>query len=426
MLISRQPGTQGSNADYRLVVGGVTYGVDELPTNLSITQTGGSSVGNCMGCTISGTLPYHSNLLTRNSPIYLYTSQTAYDNDTPAYVWFLSDATYLTDYTSFTFTGRDLVGFLDNPYEATPAQGHEIATITQQVAAAENTLAGLCQWSVNIETPNIGTVGALELAASEGWTIKQLLGYIAAFEGANYYMSMTSYPTLTLSKVSVNRSWGAGSTDNYSVISRGINGQLITRVRTFGDGKKELPVYNSDIAAVWRNKDRFFRELRIFDITGQVTPSDAGTFIVETPLATHLSTIKDRVSDPDDPSTWVESGTYTYLTSIFNGFADGYRTFGTTFNCERVKTDGFLVPMIQMVFSELSNEVYYYANSIKYFLTVNGIYAQVSGGGKTLSDYEFLGTNEHEILHRVNIDTVYDTIKITKSGLKAEVPDFEG
>lgn len=428
-MISRQPGTQGSNADYRLVVGGVTYGVDELPTNLSITQTGGSdglSVGNCMGCTISGTLPYHNNLLVRNSPIYLYTSQTAYDNDAPTYIWFLSDATYLTDYTSFTFTGRDVIGFVDNPYEAEPQTGHDIATITQQVSAAATTISRLCGWTVTIDTPNIGTVGALELAASEGWTIKQLLGYIAAFDCANYYMSMEDYPTLRIKKVNVNQSWSAGSTDNYSVISRGINGQSITRVRVFGDGKKELPVYNSDIAALWKSKDKFFRELKIFDITGQVTPSDAGSFIVETPLATHLSTISTELgSDPDDPSTWRESGTYTYLTSIFNGLADGYRTFGTTFSCDRVKTDGFLVPMIQMVFNEPSNEVYYYANNLKYLLTSDGIYAQVSGGGKTLSDYEFLGTNEHDILHRVNIDTVYDTIKITKDGLKAEVPDFE-
>lgn len=429
MLISRQPGTQGSNADYRLVVGGVTYGVDELPTNLSITQTGGSdglSVGNCMGCTISGTLPYHNNSLVRNSPIYLYTSKTAYDNDTPTYIWFLSDATYLTDYTSFTFTGRDVIGFVDNPYEATPAQGHERATITQQVSAAATTISGLCGWTVTIDTPNIGTVGALELAASEGWTIKQLLGYIAAFDCANYYMSMESYPTLRIKKVNVNQSWSAGSTDNYAIIRRGINGQVITRVRAFGDGKKDLPTYDDTAYTIWKSKEMFYRNKKIFDITGIGTPSDAGTFIVETPLATHLNILSDE-SDPDKPSTyvWGEIGTYSYLSStVYNGFVDGYRTFGTTFSCDRVKTNGFLIPMVQMVFNESSNAVYYYANNLKYFLTSDGIYAQVSGGGKTLSDYDFLGTNEQDILRRIDIDTVYDTIKMTKEGLKAEVPDY--
>lgn len=431
MLTSRQPGTQGSNADYRLVVGGVTYGVDELPPNLSITQTGGSdglSVGNCMGCTISGTLPYHNNSFIRNSPIYLYTSESAYNNGTPIYVWFLTDVTYLTDYSSFSFTGRDVIGFVDNPYEAEPQTGHDVATITQQVAAATTTIGRLCGWTVTIDTPNIGTVGALELAASKGWTIKQLLSYIAAFDRANYYMSMENYPTLRIKKINVNQSWSVSDEDDFAVIKRGINGQVITRVRAFGDGKKELPVYNSDAAAAWKNKDRFFRELKIFDITGQVTPSDAGTFIVETPLATHLSTIKSRVSDPDDPSTWVESGTYSYLSSTtYSGFVDGVRTFGTTFSCDAVKTDGFLIPMEQIVFGSASaNEVFYYANNIKYSLTSEGMYAQISGGGKTLSDYEFLGTNEHDILHKVNIDTVYDTIKMTKGGLKAEVPDFEG
>ena len=429
-MISPQPGNRGSNADYRLVVGGVTYGVDELPTNLSITQTGGSdglSVGNCMGCTISGTLPYHNNSFIRNSPIYLYTSETAYNNGTPIYVWFLTDVTYLTDYSSFSFTGRDVIGFVDNLYEAEPTQGHDVATITQQVAAAQTTIGGLCGWTVTIDTPNIGAVGALELEASEGWTIKQLLGYIAAFDCANYYMSMESYPTLRIKKVNVNQSWSAGSNeDNYSVISRGINGQVITRVRVFGDGKKELPTYDDTAYTIWRNKDMFYRSKKIYDITGISTPSDAGTFIVETPLATHLNILSNE-SNPDVPSTyvWGETGTYSYLSStVYSGFIDGYRTFGTTFSCDRVKTNGFLVPMTQVVFKESANAVYYYANNIRYYLTVNGIYAQISGGGKTLSDYEFLGTNEHDILHRVNIGTVYDTVVMTEDGLKAEVPDY--
>ena len=366
------PRLGGRGSNYRLVVGGVEYGVDELPPDLDISADSGASgisVGNCMPCTISGTLIYHDNNLVRNSPIYLYVGET----ETPTYMWFLSDVTISGN--SFRFTGRDVVSFVDNNYDS-------LGTITQQVADAATVISRLCGFNVEIELPNLYSIGSQILEASINWNIRQLLSYVASADNSNYYMSMARFPTLYIEKIP-NSALSISNPDDFAVIEKGINTQTITRVRIFQN--------NRDVPKLEPGEQLYM--YGIFDITGSQTPTDSGTLSFENPLVN-----VDNV------------GLLTHSSRIGN-------SFGTDFNCERVKLDGFIPPLTQLRFGEDPNT--YYANSLKYYLTSQGIYAQISGGGKTLSDYEYVGKTEQDILRKVTTEMPYNTVKITNDGLIA-------
>lgn len=365
----------------------------------------GFSVGNLATVTISGTVPYKNNLVSRNSPILLYVTPPGEQSETLIYVWFMKDYT-VYDNSSITFTGVDVMAYVNNNYainahwiyEENPPPGEppEIIglvydTIGTQFQTAATTLGTLSGITVTINPNSSDAVkGANQGDFQTSWSIKSLLEASAKFDAVNYHTSYTDVSHATLQKVAASET----VITECAPLTVGGSNPTISRVT----------VSSSDSTNI------------AYDYHGQQETTAAGTMVITTPfirLKNRTGSIRPAPDEQYQQQYEVPvSIEPTNCRDLVNG------KFGEVFSCAKVYVGvyEFLTPMTWMLFPEVQTHRFC-LNHAQYQLTTMGIYASVSGGSRNISDYEYVGTTEQRIRNKINLDQAYNEIVMSKDGL---------
>lgn len=359
----------------------------------------GFSVGNLATVTISGTVPYKNNLVSRNSPILLYVTPPGEQSETLIYVWFMKDYT-VYDNSSITFTGVDVMAFVSNNY-AINAQwlynssgeitGLTYDTIGTQFQTAATTLGTLSGITVTINPNSSDTVkGANQGDFQTSWSIKALLEASAKFDAVNYYTSYTSVSTATLVKVA---SASQVITECAPLSVGGLN-PTINRVTVSASDSKDIK----------------------YDYHGQQAATAAGTMTIVTPFIKMYNRQGSIRPAPDEPYETQFQVPIEIEPTNCDDLVDD--KFGEVFSCQKVFVgmSEFLTPMAWMYFPGVQDHRFC-LNHAQYQLTTMGIYASVSGGSRNISDYEYVGTTEKRIRNKIDLDQSYGEIIMTREGL---------
>lgn len=354
----------------------------------------GFSVGNLATVTISGTLPYHNNLIDRNGQINLYLHQT----NQLIYCWFISSATVYNN-SSLNFSGVDVMAYVNNNYAIswteTSAGVTAYDSIGDQFQTAAQTVSDLLpSMSVTIQPNSNGTVNAANQGDFQStWSIKSLLEASAKFDAVNYYTVYSDVSHAVLTKTSL----AYTTVSDYAPLTVGAANPSINRVMV-------SPSDNSE---------------KVYDYTsggGAVTP--AGTMKIVTPF-THLCQLTATVTNPDSGRQEVvnEYPVYIEPTNCRRLLGMG---IGRVFSCQKVYvgTATFFTPMTYLYFSHdtyATNQ--FVLTHAQYQLTTIGIYANVSGTTKTVSDFDFVGTTEKRVRDKMNMNQEYSGIVMQSDGL---------
>lgn len=362
---------RGSSVEYDwiLEVGGVPYTNDEIANDVTIStsvSSEGYSIGNCTSCSISGTLAYKYNDLQKNAFVTLYRK---YSDGTKVlfYQWMLTDYS-VYDKKSVSFSASDAMMFAENAYGMTQSIGHQL-----QVAA--ETITNLSGLTVTIDVPN--NVGTKYVYDVSGWTIRQLLSYVAAVAGSNYKVEIPEYGKANFVLSALD--YVEVSKDNYAPLTIGAADTKISCVDI--RQKNNADPDTSDSTTL--------ESYGIYRVVGSEPVTPAGTLKVISPIA-----------DAD-------CLTSTALSSLIG------KSFGTEFSCPSVKVDRILSPLTQIKFE--GETATFYVSSATYRLTVMGLIASVSGTARALSDYEFVGTTQKDLQQRVALGLAYGSCKITQA-----------
>lgn len=357
------------------------YGNDEISDDLSISVSGseGFVIGQCTSCSISGTLPYKHNTLARNGLITLY-RKIDDDNLQIIYQWYLTS--YTTDgKTEISFSGNDVMAYTENSYLAElpesmkPSSAVSKISIGGQIQTAEEIISRLTNSEITIDMPNSS---GYQTDYSSDWSIRQLLGYAAVWSAKNYSVKILGYAeaSITLSGTT----YFSVSKDDFSKIDMGLEGNNINCVKI---GRTD----NFDPAM---RSGQTLEDYWIYTFGGSTAPTPSGTMTIVCPY------VDDTVKQNSAISSLV-----------------GHNT-GTEFSCENVHTDEILPAYTQIDF-EGYTQTFYLANAT-YKLTPMGIFASMSGGTKSLSDFEFVGATEKSLKSKVAINTDYGNVRISYSG----------
>lgn len=365
----------------------------------------GFSVGNIATTTISGTLPYHQNLIDNNSDIWLYKRS----NNTWAlmYCWFMKNGT-IHDNSSLSFSGVDAAAFTSNNYavgwQTDPDRGVlSYDTIGKQVSETiPTTLSTLCGSTITVTPCNSNTVNTACLVDRQATkSIKSTLEEVAKFDASNYYTRCTSESAATLLKV---QSSGI-SISEYAPLTVGQYNTSIVCVKVRGS-KGTDPVYTYGNAGSARGT---------LDISCAYVDG----------LSTWYTQVEDGVNIKYAQSIKVEPTSYQALVGSGSG---------RVFSCEKayvedsMVTGEFLVPMSYITFTHdtyTGNQ--FILTSAQYFLTSEGVYASLSGSARSVSDFEYVGTTEKDVRNKLDMNRDYGGCMFTwNEGIKwKENPDTE-
>jgi hypothetical protein len=285
------------------------------------------------------------------------------------------------------------MAFTNNEYSISTGD-----TIGTQFTTAMAVMNSLTSAQITIERPNFADVSAVVYDTQSKWTIKSLMESAAKLDCANYYTTCTEY-TMTLKK-NYGDVIGIVNSDDYAPLSKGFSQVPINFVRLF---QTDMEIPTPNIA-----EGETLADYGIFEVTvGSGQPTIASTMKIVSPLI--------QVEYTQQGSTYIPIPNIdtSYFSTMFNG-----KTFGTEFSCSTVKTpnNSFMAPMSRITFgSDLVTE--YYLCNADYFLTTAGIYASISGTGKPLSDYEYVGETAVSIRKKVELEHNYNGSYITADGI---------
>lgn len=354
---------------------------------MSISVSGGSdgfTIGQCSSCSISGKVLYKYNDMQKNGFITLYRKMP---NDTLdiIYQWYITSFT-IENEDVINFSGNDIMAFAENSYlneipeELKPSLDTDDSifkttiSIGAQIQTAEKILSRLSGSNITIEMPSSSSK---ETSYESGWSIRQMLGYAALWQAANYCVEIQDFGKARLTCTNIN--YISVNKDNYAPLTVGLQGNVIDCVK----------ISRNDNTEPTMRKGQTLEDYYIYTFTGDLEPTPAGTLNIVCPYV-------------DDTAK-----SNTALKSLVG------KSYGAEYQCNSVKLDCILPPFTQINFDG-DNRTFYISNA-SYKLTTMGIYAQVSGDTKSLSDFEFIGTTEKELKSRVSLDTSYGIAKITTS-----------
>lgn len=367
----------GGGWEYILELGGIRYGNDEISQDLSISVSGSSdgfSIGQCTSCSISGTVQYKYNTLGKNGLITLY-KKISEDNLEIIYQWYITS--YTTDgKTEINFTGNDVMAFTENSYlseipkSMIPPSGTAKITIGNQIQVAQQVISRLTSSEITIEMPNSSSY---ETEYSSGWSIRQLLGYAAVWSAKNYSVKILGQRKAQLIYSDI-QYFGVNS-DDFSQLKMGIEGNTVNCVKI---GRTD----NFDPAM---RPSQTLEDYWIYTFTGN-SPTPAGTMEIVCPYVD--DTVKSN----------------TAISGLIG------HDFGTEFSCENVRVDKILPAYTQIDFEGYTQT--FYISNATYKLTPMGIFASISGGAKSLSDFEFIGKTEKALKSKIALDTDYGHMRI--------------
>lgn len=360
---------------YEISVGGQSYNDDEISNDTSISVSAGSSgfsVGQCCSSSISGSLLYKGGELSvkTNSILTLY----CYKNGDLhlEYKWFVKTFT-VEDKTIIHFSAMDAVAFIDNEY---PMEGD----VGSQFTAASATISELSGTSIEISQP---AFPHKQIINQSGWSIRTLISYGSVYGAHNYtgLVNLVESGDTPLRIAIINSNMTiVFSKDNFSTLSIGIRGPQIVQIR----------VSQADM------EDPHLEEGMSYD--------DFGIYYLNN--KTYLMSNVLKLVCP-----WVEQDIKQVggLKGLLN------TSYGTEFNCDNIKVDEFYSPYTKINFEGVDNQVYaFYISNASYSLTSIGIFAQISGDTKSLSDFEYIGKTETQLKTKVALQMGYQNGFITQ------------
>jgi len=394
--------------EYRLYIDGFLFTSDRIGKDLSITNSisaNGFSVGAIASCGITGKLLMlnESDVPRNNSEIVLQKRTKTIEQDTESYTdWFTIGIFYLKEIQItkkiMSFSGLDSAAFLDNNYYINyqrdddgniipqSVSGH-ITAVSEMVANLINqqsyTIPRLCDDVVIQPTTQQNARTLIQKAAESGATnYRQKINYLENDENVQLENFTMGANTFTL------------HSNQISDLSYGRKGEDIETIILYCGSTTKLPTH------VYPT---MYQEYNIY-IIGTIAvgsyPKAANTLEVQTPYYPF--------------SAAAGGGNFQNLLNV---------NFGTEFSVSTAKINEFIPIGSEIYFADENlGDLKFYATSISYKLTVNGIFASISGTSRDVSDYFYVGGMQRQLMNKISLNSTYNNIYIDSSGVYLAAP----
>ena len=384
------PRSRGSR-EYIITIGDTDYGSDEIQPSPTLDINGGGdgySVGNVVVSTFNATVLLKGNMPQRNALVYL----TYKDSDSCKKVgpWYIHDRS-LKD-GMLTFSADDILGFADNAYDQPPDDYTDTDGVTHQYSRTAKThmdliIAKLSEYGGAVGAEPISDkVEPIDLPPSNGMSMREALGYIAAANGSNCYADLTAlggakvamrppgYKTITLTD------------DDHDSISVGSRGLGIEQIIVSKNGS-ETPA-----------------------LSGNETLEDYG--ILQHPVGTYKCSRVLSLTNPMIPNATSYGKPHDIGDiPLWDCLA---ADFGTAFSCSTAQVNEIYPYFSKVGFGGRSET--FYATGMSYRFTASGIFLSLSGSGKAEADSDFMGTTEGRLNKKLTVGSEYGSLKISANG----------
>lgn len=348
----------------------------------------GYSVGNVVVSTFNASVLMKGAMPDRNAEVTFSYSDGG--DFTDLGLWYIHDRQLKNGVLSFS--ADDALGFSDKEYDQPPEDYtddggvfHTFSrTVDTQLSLIESGLRTYCG-SMSVEKPD-DSVLALDIPTQSGLKMREALGYISAADGSNCYVDIFSKSAMHVVMQPPGAETISLSNDDYDCISAGSPGSKIEQIYVSKNGT-EAPALSST-----------------------ETLEDYG--IIQNPVGKCRNDRILKLVDPLIPNASSEGKEYD--TSSLPLWTCLGNNFGTEFyvgNCILRK----IYPCFSLV-SIMGYSDTFYATSLSYKFTVSGIFATISGSGKTEIDSEFIGKNTEEIKRKLTVGADYGCLKISAKG----------
>ena len=229
-------------------------------------------------------------------------------------------------------------------------------------------------------------VKPIDLPSSNGMSMREALGYIAAANGANCYADLTTLGGAKLAMQSPGYMTIALTDDDHDGISVGAQGLGIEQIIVSKNG--------SEMPALSENE----------------TLADYG--IIQNPVGTYKCSRVLSLTNPMIPNATSYGKAYdTDSIPLWSCLAE---SFGTAFSCSTAQVDKIYPYFSKVGFAGRSET--FYATGMSYRFTASGIFIALSGSGKTEADSDYIGSTEERLNKKLTVGSEYGTLKITGNG----------
>lgn len=354
-----------------------------IASDLSLTcqsSAEGYAVGQIISSSISGKVRFSALPPCRNSRIYLYyRTRNRLDDEWAEWSnwiivgnWFLSDYSINPDTGIMSFNGQDSVSYLNNNYE--PPTGKYITPVNH-AAAIEQMLSTLSQTDITLAYP-----GSIKYDMSNSTTTDAMsvMRNIALYMATNYAQPLKTEDAKIEYLQCGEEVYYVSPSDRSELTYTG-DPQKVSGVR----------VYTHDTILPQLGEFETYEDYGIYTY-GDVAIGNMATVIeVQSPYTSKTDTQLGQIVGQD---------------------------LSVTFNCT-VKMKDIIHCLSKIVFDD-HKTLTCYATSIRYTFKSDGIYANISGQGRRVSDYEYVGTTAKELKKCLKFNGNYGGITIDyQSGL---------
>lgn len=357
-----------SKWNYKIIIGRNTYTENEISDSTSISTSGSSeglTIGGCFGCTISGDLLYKGSERTEihhNEKLTLVCQELLPNGElkSNSLIFFITSYT-VEDNFVIHFSAQDAMAYIDNNY---PMEG----TVSNHFEAASKVVSELCGDGIIIDVPPNSMI---DITGQSGWSIRTLMQYASVWGAVNYACRVVDGTTHIGNVVS--STILTIQPENHSKLSVGAKGRIINQVR----------ISVADINDPILESGQTYEDFGIFYVNKSMYVNNVNSLRLICPWADNSFTAS------------------TYLMNLPNA------SYGTEFSCDEVKVDKIYPPMTKIKFADFTDDDDFYIGNASYKLTQIGIIANLSGGTKSLSDYEYIGQTETELKTKVALNLGY-------------------
>lgn len=377
MKRQKKAGGQGSDDkyeyDYKLIIGANIFFTSDISSDISISSQSsaeGYAVAQIISSNISGKV--HLQVVSgfnRNSRVYFYYRHKLQPtNEYSDWIivgnWFLSDYTINHDSNIMDFTAVDCISYLDNAYDP-PTE--ENATPVNHADVIQQTVSALCGVNVDIDYPGMIKYKMEQSTTSNMRTVMQ---NIAAYMATNYMQPLKrEEPSIEYYQCGTNF-YFVNDSDRES-LSYSSSSETIEGVRIYTKGEN-IPVLQAE---------ETLKDYGIYDYGNVAIGNMSKVFEINSPYTDETET-------------------------KFNVIIG--KNLGCTFSCQKVKMND-IIPCLSRIQFTGAEELYCYATSIQYDFTVGGIFANISGKGRDVSDFEYVGQTIKTIRNSPQMGNVYGT-----------------
>lgn len=390
--------------DYRMFIDSVLYPSERIADNITINNnisTNGFGVGQIAtkSMTAKVILAQQSDAPTRNNAEIIFQRCLKENQEWKTIgIFFMKDFT-ITD-KIMSFNAMDSAAFLDNNYFIDYERDEDGEIIPQHVSGHLNAITEMVKELTNHTEYNIPySCDDVIIQSQDSQTARTIVQKAAESGGINYREKLVS-----------------ALNDN--------SGQISLEMFTIGGDSKTF--LNSQVSDLDYGKTSNNLETIIL-YCGSTTKlpthlyvgieKDYNIYVVgNTPTGGYPIVSKTlEVKAPYYPFSAEEGGNFNQLLNT---------NFGSEFSAMVYIENGDFIPLgSKIIFSEQNlNNYYFYATSISYKFSINGLYANISGSAKNDSDYIYIGGMQREMENKLTLNSTYGNIYIGTDGLQFTAP----